>query len=96
VVAKNASGLWRGILHNRVGNFKFINVELLSEKMCQRVTGGHQRSGGKYSGRRCGSSSRGRPDSVEELLQRMNMEVSKVYFSYCSDVFFLLYDFSIL
>ena len=77
-MAKNASGLWRGVLHNRVGNFKFINVELLSDKMCQRVAGGHQHSGRKYSGRRCGSSARGRPHSVEELLQRMNLEVSKV------------------
>jgi len=78
VVAKNASGLWRGVLHNRVGNFKFINVELLSDKMCQRVTGGHHHSGRKYGGRRCGSSARGRPHSVEELLQRMNLEVSEV------------------
>jgi hypothetical protein len=77
-VSKNASGLWRGVLHNRVGNFKFINVELLSDKMCQRVTGVHQRSGGKYSGRHCVSSARGRPHSVEELLQRMNLEVSKL------------------
>jgi hypothetical protein len=78
VVSKNASGLWRGVLHNRIGNFKFINVELLSDKMCQRVTGVHQRSSGKYSGRHCGSSARGRPHSVEELLQRMNLEVSKL------------------
>ncbi|XP_069681271.1 uncharacterized protein [Periplaneta americana] len=74
VIAMNASGLWRGILHSRVGNFKFINVELLSDKMCQRVAASLQRSAGKYSGRRCGSTARGRPQSVEELLQRMNLE----------------------
>lgn len=79
-MSKNASGLWRGVLHNRIGNFKFINVELLSDKMCQRVTGVRQRSGGKYSGRHCGSGARGRPHSVEELLQRMNLEVGKFSF----------------
>ena len=76
VIAMNASGLWRGVLHSRVGNFKFINVELLSEKMCQRVAEGHQRPTAKY-GRHCGSA-RGRPRSVEELLQRMNLEVSQI------------------
>ncbi|KAJ9582774.1 hypothetical protein L9F63_022885, partial [Diploptera punctata] len=64
VTAMNPSGLWRGMLHNKIGNFKFINVELLNEKMCQRP-------GVKY-GRHCGA--RGRPHSVEELLQRMNLE----------------------
>ncbi|KAG8267685.1 regulation of protein autoubiquitination, variant 2 [Homalodisca vitripennis] len=31
VLSMNASGLWRGRAHGRVGNFKFINVELLNE-----------------------------------------------------------------
>ncbi|XP_054258923.1 lateral signaling target protein 2 homolog isoform X2 [Macrosteles quadrilineatus] len=31
VLSMNASGLWRGRAHGRVGNFKFINVELLTE-----------------------------------------------------------------
>lgn len=26
----NTSGLWRGILHNRFGTFKFINVQLIA------------------------------------------------------------------
>jgi hypothetical protein len=28
----NPSGLWKGKCENRVGNFKFINVEILPEK----------------------------------------------------------------
>lgn len=31
VLSMNASGLWRGRAHGRVGHFKFINVELMSE-----------------------------------------------------------------
>lgn len=74
----NPSGLWKGILHNRVGTFKFINVEMLSDK----GRSGRQRPGGKYS-HHC-SSSRGKPQTVEELLRRINLEVITVHaYTFC-------------
>ncbi|XP_068085600.1 uncharacterized protein [Anabrus simplex] len=63
IVAMNPSGLWRGVCHKRIGNFKFINVEILTDKRRRGVS--------KYS--HCGVS-RGKPQSVEELLQRINLE----------------------
>ncbi|KAF4525132.1 hypothetical protein B566_EDAN005074 [Ephemera danica] len=74
VVAMNASGLWKGRLHNRVGIFKFINVELLTEAR-PGSAGGVRVNRGRYASRlRPSTHKRGRPKSVEELLHRMNME----------------------
>lgn len=58
----NNSGLWKGIAHNRIGYFKFINVELVTERPLRR--------GGKW-----GQKYRQKPGSVPELLQRMNLQV---------------------
>lgn len=60
----NPSGLWQGIAHGKAGLFKFINVELLSDRAVKRLKhhAKHHR--------------RGKPKSVEELLRRINMEVS--------------------
>ncbi|XP_046392238.1 uncharacterized protein LOC124160425 [Ischnura elegans] len=65
ILAMNASGLWRGHLNGRIGTFKFINVEPVIESRGQWRRGGQSRGGG---------SERGRPRSVEELLQRINLE----------------------
>lgn len=60
----NPSGLWQGIAHGKAGLFKFINVELLSDKTLKRLKHPkHHR--------------RGKPKSVEELLKRISMEVSE-------------------
>nr|CAD7400033.1 unnamed protein product [Timema poppensis] len=64
ILSMNASGLWRGCAHGRVGMFKFINVEVLTGR---RGEGGRQRMREKFS-------ARGRPQSVEDLLQRINLE----------------------
>uniref|UniRef100_A0A7R9CDD9 Shal K[+] channel interacting protein n=1 Tax=Timema cristinae TaxID=61476 RepID=A0A7R9CDD9_TIMCR len=64
ILSMNASGLWRGCTHGRVGMFKFINVEVLTGR---RGEGGRQRMREKFS-------ARGRPQSVEDLLQRINLE----------------------
>ncbi|XP_049832873.1 uncharacterized protein LOC126273339 isoform X5 [Schistocerca gregaria] len=69
IVTMNPSGLWKGILHNKVGTFKFINVEVLTEK--GRSSKRHH-SSGKYS-HHC-VSAKGKPHSVEDLLRRINLE----------------------
>ncbi|XP_012289035.1 uncharacterized protein LOC105704408 isoform X2 [Orussus abietinus] len=65
VVQMNTSGLWKGVVHNRVGHFKFINVEILNERVPRRG----EPDRGKWSQRY-----RQKPGSVEELLQRMNLQ----------------------
>ncbi len=60
----NASGLWRGRCGKKVGNFKFINVEILPTR----------------EGRKSRSNSVNREKkkkkhrSVQELLRNLNME----------------------
>ncbi|KAJ8681873.1 hypothetical protein QAD02_017665 [Eretmocerus hayati] len=60
VLQMNASGLWKGVVHNRLGHFKFINVEVLNERFPRR---------GKWA-----QKYRQKPGSVPELLQRMNLQ----------------------
>ncbi|XP_014203656.1 uncharacterized protein LOC106635971 [Copidosoma floridanum] len=60
VLQMNASGLWKGVAHNRLGYFKFINVEIINERFSRR---------GKW-----GQKYRQKPGSVPELLQRMNLQ----------------------
>ncbi|XP_031846212.1 uncharacterized protein LOC116432885 isoform X3 [Nomia melanderi] len=66
VVQMNKSGLWKGILHNRIGHFKFINVEILNDRVPRR---GEPDGRGKW-----GQRYRQKPGSVQELLQRMNLQ----------------------
>ncbi|XP_033338981.1 uncharacterized protein LOC117227652 isoform X1 [Megalopta genalis] len=66
VVQMNKSGLWKGILHNRIGHFKFINVEILNDRVPRR---GEPEGRGKW-----GLRYRQKPGSVQELLQRMNLQ----------------------
>lgn len=68
VVQMNKSGLWKGVVHNRIGHFKFINVEILNDRVPRR--GEPER--GKWSQRY-----RQKPGSVQELLQRMNLQVER-------------------
>ena len=37
IISMNPSGLWKGKCAARVGNFKFINVEILPEKPASSV-----------------------------------------------------------
>lgn len=60
----NASGLWRGICHNKLGTFKFINVELLTDRDTSNPR--------LNFGRRRGAAQR--PASVEQLLQNIGMQ----------------------
>lgn len=56
----NPSGQWKGISHGKKGTFKFMNVELLSERTLK------QKKDPKWY--RC---FKGRPISVEDLLQKI-------------------------
>lgn len=59
----NASGQWKGICHGKKGTFKFINVELLSERSIRvkKEMKWHR-------------NIKGKPVSVEDLLRKMNMQ----------------------
>ncbi|XP_014370496.2 uncharacterized protein LOC106720351 isoform X6 [Papilio machaon] len=66
VINMNASGIWRGVLNNKVGNFKFANVEVLSDRDTMR----------SRSSKWCKSRERlweTRPRTVEELLKRIDL-----------------------
>ncbi|XP_043471066.1 SAM and SH3 domain-containing protein 1-like isoform X4 [Leptopilina heterotoma] len=65
VVQMNKSGLWKGVVHNRTGHFKFINVEILNERVLRRGEPERGKWGHRY---------RQKPGSVQELLQRMNLQ----------------------
>lgn len=60
----NASGIWRGRCHNRMGHFKFINVEVLPE----------QRSRNNAATTNNRNANNGGPASVEDLLQRIGLK----------------------
>uniref|UniRef100_T1JIW4 SH3 domain-containing protein n=1 Tax=Strigamia maritima TaxID=126957 RepID=T1JIW4_STRMM len=65
IISMSQTGSWTGMLNNRVGHFKFINVEIIPEpKPRQRRSHLPKRR----------NSKRGKPKSVEELLQRINLE----------------------
>ncbi|XP_011878389.1 PREDICTED: SAM and SH3 domain-containing protein 1-like isoform X3 [Vollenhovia emeryi] len=65
VVQMNKSGLWKGVVHNRIGHFKFINVEILNDRVPRRGEPERSKWGQRY---------RQKPGSVQELLQRMNLQ----------------------
>lgn len=61
VMSMNASGIWRGRCHGRIGHFKFINVEVLPEnRRINNVKSMNRMSNG--------------PASVEELLLRIGLK----------------------
>ncbi|KAJ8917209.1 hypothetical protein NQ315_012701, partial [Exocentrus adspersus] len=63
LVSMNASGQWRGICRGKRGIFKFINVELLSERSikAKKAIKWHR-------------NIKSKPASVEDLLQKMNLQ----------------------
>ncbi|XP_053603590.1 uncharacterized protein LOC128671271 isoform X4 [Plodia interpunctella] len=74
VINMNASGIWRGVLNNKVGNFKFANVEVLSDRDTIR----------SRSSKWCKSRERlweTRPRTVEELLRRIDLPEYTVAFA---------------
>ncbi|BFF91833.1 uncharacterized protein DMAD_10033 [Drosophila madeirensis] len=79
VLSMNASGIWKGRCHGRVGHFKFINVEVLPEQRLKnsssKTLAPSSRLGGSNSA--CNSnanSNNGGPCSVEDLLVRIGLK----------------------
>ncbi|XP_024132579.1 SAM and SH3 domain-containing protein 1 isoform X2 [Oryzias melastigma] len=62
VISKPPMGTWMGMLHGKVGTFKFIYVDVLKDNSKPRKT------------RRRRRARQLRPTSVEELLQRINLQ----------------------
>ncbi|XP_011194625.3 uncharacterized protein LOC105219960 isoform X2 [Zeugodacus cucurbitae] len=85
VLSMNASGIWKGRCHGRIGHFKFINVEVLPEQRLKSSNskilcagglgiggvGGVVGMGGGTSMRHAGSNG---PSSVEDLLFRIGLK----------------------
>lgn len=66
-------GIWTGMLNGKVGNFKFIYVDVLVEEITpQPRIRAHRRS------------RRPRPKTLQELLERLNLEVLKHFSEWCS------------
>lgn len=63
VISMNASGIWRGRCHGKLGHFKFINVEVLPDQRCANNVNTISRSGNN-----------GIPTSVEDLLVRIGLK----------------------
>ncbi|KAM9539014.1 LOW QUALITY PROTEIN: SAM domain-containing protein SAMSN-1-like [Salvelinus alpinus] len=64
IISKPPMGTWTGMLNNKVGNFKFIYVDLIVEKVPE--TPQKMRTHWK--------SRRPRPKTLQELLERLNLE----------------------
>ncbi|XP_064552633.1 uncharacterized protein SKIP isoform X4 [Drosophila montana] len=75
VLSMNASGIWKGRCHGRVGHFKFINVEVLPE---QRMKSSSSKTLAPASARLAssnnGSGGNSGPSSVEDLLIRIGLK----------------------
>lgn len=87
VLSMNASGIWKGRCHGRVGHFKFINVEVLPEVQRMKSSssktlapGGSARlanssGGGSNISNNGGSGNlNSGPSSVEDLLMRIGLK----------------------
>uniref|UniRef100_A0A3B1JTD9 SAM domain, SH3 domain and nuclear localisation signals 1b n=1 Tax=Astyanax mexicanus TaxID=7994 RepID=A0A3B1JTD9_ASTMX len=63
IISKSPNGIWTGMLNNKVGNFKFIYVDVLAEEPApiQRMRPNRK-------------SRRPRPKTLQELLERLNLE----------------------
>ncbi|XP_068126629.1 SAM domain-containing protein SAMSN-1 isoform X3 [Hyperolius riggenbachi] len=63
IICKTPMGIWTGMLNNKVGNFKFIYVDVISEEEAPVTR--------KIVRRR---SKRPRPKTLQELLERFNLQ----------------------
>ncbi|XP_053561166.1 SAM domain-containing protein SAMSN-1 [Bombina bombina] len=63
IIYKTPMGIWTGMLNNKVGNFKFIYVDIIFEEEIQPK---------KIIKRR--RSKRPKPKTMEELLERLNLQ----------------------
>ncbi|XP_063794441.1 SAM and SH3 domain-containing protein 3 [Pseudophryne corroboree] len=63
IIEKPPDGTWTGMLNNKVGSFKFIYVNILPEE-----------KDAPRKARRRGRSKKSQPKSLQELLERINMQ----------------------
>ena len=77
VLKKNASGIWLGRLENKIGSFKFINVELLSDETPS--PGIQEGSGMLHLTRQSPWSSGDGMSMVENLLTSLHLQVCIVF-----------------
>ncbi|XP_069492519.1 SAM domain-containing protein SAMSN-1 isoform X2 [Ambystoma mexicanum] len=63
IICKTPMGMWTGMLNNRVGNFKFIYVDVITE----------EENAPKKTLMRRGSK-RPRPKTLQEFLERLNLQ----------------------
>eukprot|EP00099_Drosophila_melanogaster_P028740 NP_732703.1 shal K[+] channel interacting protein, isoform B [Drosophila melanogaster] len=73
VLSMNASGIWKGRCHGRVGHFKFINVEVLPEQRMKNSSSKTLAAGSRLANSGNGSHNGG-PCSVEDLLIRIGLK----------------------
>lgn len=66
IISKPPMGTWMGLLNNKVGTFKFIYVDVLSEEEEKPKRPVRRRRKGRPP----------KPTSVEELLERINLKVA--------------------
>lgn len=66
IISKPPMGIWTGMLNNKVGNFKFIYVDILVEKE-------EEEEGPKIRQQKL--CKRPRPKTLLELLERLNLKV---------------------
>uniref|UniRef100_H0WVG1 SAM domain-containing protein SAMSN-1 n=1 Tax=Otolemur garnettii TaxID=30611 RepID=H0WVG1_OTOGA len=63
IICKTPMGMWTGMLNNKVGNFKFIYVDVISEEeAAPKKIKAHRRS------------QMGKPETVQEFLERIHLQ----------------------
>ncbi|XP_061682994.1 SAM domain-containing protein SAMSN-1-like [Syngnathoides biaculeatus] len=76
IISKPPMGIWTGMLNNRVGNFKFIYVDVLVEEEKEKEEGEEEDDENDDSPkiRQQKVCQRPRPKTLLELLERLNLE----------------------
>uniref|UniRef100_A0A8C9C6Y0 SAM domain, SH3 domain and nuclear localization signals 1 n=1 Tax=Phocoena sinus TaxID=42100 RepID=A0A8C9C6Y0_PHOSS len=62
IICKTPMGMWTGMLNNKVGNFKFIYVDVISEEEAPKKIKAHRRSGKE------------KPKTLQEFLERIHLQ----------------------
>ncbi|KAF7700382.1 SAM domain-containing protein SAMSN-1a [Silurus meridionalis] len=74
IISKSPMGIWTGMLNNKVGNFKFIYVNVLLEKGHGKEDDEDKEEEESLKIRPQRTSKRSRPKTLQELLQRLHLE----------------------
>ncbi|KAI4548544.1 hypothetical protein MG293_000874 [Ovis ammon polii] len=62
IICKTPMGMWTGMLNNKVGNFKFIYVDVISEEAAPKKMKTQRRSGME------------KPETLQEFLERIHLQ----------------------